>query len=48
VEIPRDLLRPELAAIVSDEAARGLAPEKRAVMAYRPISPRAKRIAANE
>ena len=35
VEIPRDLLRPELAAVVSDEAARGLAPETRAVMAYR-------------
>lgn len=34
VEIPRDLLRPELAAVVSDEAARGLAPETRAVMAY--------------
>ena len=34
VEIPRGLLRPELAALVSDEAARGLAPEKRAVMAY--------------
>lgn len=35
VEIPRDLLRPELAAVVSNEAARGLAPETRAVMAYR-------------
>jgi GNAT superfamily N-acetyltransferase len=35
VEIPRHLLRPELAAVVSDEAARGLAPEARAVMAYR-------------
>jgi predicted N-acetyltransferase YhbS len=35
VEIPRDLLRPELAAVVSDEAARGLSPETRAVMAYR-------------
>ena len=35
VEIPRDRLRPELAAVVSDEAARGLAPETRAVMAYR-------------
>jgi GNAT superfamily N-acetyltransferase len=35
VEIPNDLLRPELAAVVSDESARGLAPETRAVMAYR-------------
>jgi len=35
VEIPRDRLRPELAALVSDEAARGLPPETRAVMAYR-------------
>ena len=35
VEIPRDRLRPELAAVVSNEAARGLAPETRAVMAYR-------------
>jgi GNAT superfamily N-acetyltransferase len=35
VEIPNDRLRPELAAVVSDEAARGLAPETRAVMAYR-------------
>ena len=34
VEIPRDLLRPELAAVVADETARGLAPEARAVMAY--------------
>ena len=34
VEIPRDLLRPELATVVSDEATRGLAPETRAVMAY--------------
>jgi GNAT superfamily N-acetyltransferase len=42
VEIPRDLLRPELAAVVSNEAARGLAPETRAVMAYRPMSLRAK------
>jgi GNAT superfamily N-acetyltransferase len=48
VEIPRDLLRPELVAVVSDEAARGLAPETRAVMAYRPMSLRAKGIAANE
>jgi GNAT superfamily N-acetyltransferase len=35
VEVPGDQLRPELAAVVSDEAARGLAPETRAVMAYR-------------
>ena len=35
VEVPRDRLRPELAAVVSDEAARGMAPETRAVMAYR-------------
>ena len=33
VEIPRDVLRPELAAVVSDEAARGLA--TRVVMTYR-------------
>jgi GNAT superfamily N-acetyltransferase len=38
VEIPSDLLRPELAAVVSAEAALGLAPEKRAVMAYRCVS----------
>ena len=35
VEIPGGLLRPELAALVSNEAARGLAAERRAVMAYR-------------
>ncbi len=35
VEIPRHLLRPELVAVVSAEPARGLAPETRAVMAYR-------------
>jgi GNAT superfamily N-acetyltransferase len=35
VEIPRDSLRPELAAVVSNEASRGLAPEARAVMGYR-------------
>ncbi len=35
VEVPRDQLRPELTAVVSREAARGLAPEARAVMAYR-------------
>jgi GNAT superfamily N-acetyltransferase len=34
VEIPSDMLRPELAALVADEAARGLAPGTRAVMAY--------------
>jgi GNAT superfamily N-acetyltransferase len=35
VEVPRDLLRPELALVVSEEAARGLAPESRVVMACR-------------
>jgi hypothetical protein len=35
VEIPPDQLRPELAAVVADEADRGLAPETRAVMGYR-------------
>lgn len=35
VEIPDDVLRPELAAVVADEAARGLAPQTRAVLAYR-------------
>ena len=35
VEIPRDMLRPELAAVVADEATRGLAPETRAVMVHR-------------
>ena len=35
VEIPRDRLRPELTAVVRDEAARGLRPETRVVMAYR-------------
>ena len=34
VEVSGDQLRPELAAVVSAEAARGLAPETRAVMAY--------------
>jgi GNAT superfamily N-acetyltransferase len=34
-EIPRDHLRPELTAVVRDEAARGLRPETRAVIAYR-------------
>jgi GNAT superfamily N-acetyltransferase len=35
LEIPPDQLRPELAAVVSDETARGLDPATRAVMAYR-------------
>lgn len=35
LEIPPDRLRPELAAVVSDETARGLLPATRAVMAYR-------------
>jgi GNAT superfamily N-acetyltransferase len=35
VEIPSHLLRPELAAVVSEEASRGLAPDTRAVMSYR-------------
>jgi len=35
VEIPSDGLRPELAAVVSEEAGRGLSPERRAVMSYR-------------
>jgi GNAT superfamily N-acetyltransferase len=35
VEVARDLLRPELAAVISEEAVRGLSPETRAVMAYR-------------
>ena len=39
VEIPLDLLRPELAAVVSDETSRGLAPETRVVMAYRCSQP---------
>jgi GNAT superfamily N-acetyltransferase len=34
-EIPHNLLRPELTAVVSKEAARGLTPETRAVMRYR-------------
>ena len=38
-EIPSHLLRPELAAVVSDEAGRGLAPETRAVMSYRCAPP---------
>lgn len=35
VEVPSGGLRPELAAVVADEVARGLDPDKRAVMAYR-------------
>jgi GNAT superfamily N-acetyltransferase len=35
LEIPPDRLRPELAAVVSDDTARGLIPATRAVMAYR-------------
>jgi len=34
VEIPSHLLRPELAAVVSEETSRGLASETRAVMCY--------------
>jgi GNAT superfamily N-acetyltransferase len=34
-EIPRETLRPELAAVVSEEAHRGLDPQTRAVMGYR-------------
>ena len=33
-EIPPDLIRPELVVVVRDEAARGLLPQTRAVMAY--------------
>jgi GNAT superfamily N-acetyltransferase len=40
VEVQPDQLRPELAAVVSEEAARGLAPEARAVMAYDARRPR--------
>ena len=35
VEIPRETLRPELAAVVSEEAHRGLDPHRRAVMGHR-------------
>jgi GNAT superfamily N-acetyltransferase len=35
VEIPRETLRPELAAVVAEEAHRGLDPHTRMVMAYR-------------
>jgi hypothetical protein len=34
-ELPAGALRPELAAVVRDETARGLDPRGRAVMAYR-------------
>lgn len=39
VEIPRDTLRPELSAVVSEEAYRGLDPDTRAVMGYRCVTP---------
>jgi len=39
VEIPRETLRPELAALVSDEAHRGLNPDLRVVMSYRCRTP---------
>jgi GNAT superfamily N-acetyltransferase len=39
VEIPRETLRPELVAVVSWEAARGLDPAARAVMEYRCAAP---------
>ena len=35
VEIPRESLRPELAAVISEEAHRGLDPDTRVVMGYR-------------
>jgi GNAT superfamily N-acetyltransferase len=38
-EIPGSLLPPALAAVVADEAARGLDPQRRAVMAYRCTPP---------
>jgi len=34
-ELPREILRPELAAVVAEEAHRGLDPTTRAVMGYR-------------
>lgn len=45
IEIAGDALRPELVAVVSEEAGRGLSPETRAVMSYRcaPLSTSAKR-----
>jgi hypothetical protein len=39
VEIPRETLRPELAALVSEEADRGLDPDTRVIMGYRCGSP---------
>ncbi len=38
-EIPREILRPELAAVVSEEADRGLDPHTRVVMGYRCVPP---------
>jgi len=38
-EIPRETLRPELAAVVSEEADRGLDPHTRVVMGYRCVPP---------
>jgi GNAT superfamily N-acetyltransferase len=38
-EIPRETLRPELAAVVSEEADRGLDPVRRVVMGYRCLPP---------
>jgi GNAT superfamily N-acetyltransferase len=38
-EIPRETLRPELAAAVSEEADRGLDPDTRVVMGYRCVPP---------
>jgi GNAT superfamily N-acetyltransferase len=38
-EIPRETLRPELAAVVSEEADRGLDPDTRVVMGYRCVPP---------
>jgi len=35
VEIPRETLRPELSAVISEEAHRGLNPDTRVVMGYR-------------
>ena len=38
-EVPADEIRPELAAVVEDETARGLDPHRRVVMRYRVRSP---------
>ncbi len=38
-KIPRETLRPELAAVVSEEADRGLDPDTRVVMGYRCVPP---------